>query len=166
MQTTGCMAENFTLAEYFYKTSTPANSFQDSPILSIRFEVLNWHVSAWRCWTRGGITSIPTSIAPLCCVCAALQSVSCQARHYKLYSLPPCIVLNLCFWFRPGISQLLGIESVTDVQPDCAAHVLSACHKLEKVAWNKLYLRKSVTACLGNYLPSVAFSVAREWQQL
>ena len=48
------------------------NSFQGSPILSIRFEVLNWHVSAWRCWARGGITSIPTSIAPsllprLCC---------------------------------------------------------------------------------------------------
>ena len=54
-----------------------SNSFQDSPILSIRFEVLNWYVSVWRCWTRGGITFIPTSIAPLCCVCAALQSVSC-----------------------------------------------------------------------------------------
>ena len=56
-----------------------SNSFQDSPILSIRFEVLKWHVSAWtrRCWTRGGVTSIPTSIAPrLCCVCAALQAVS------------------------------------------------------------------------------------------
>ena len=37
------------------------------------------HATAWRCWTRGGITPIPTSIAPsprLCCrVCAALQSV-------------------------------------------------------------------------------------------
>ena len=55
-----------------------SNSFQASPILSIRFELSNWHVSAWRCWTRGSITSISTSIAHrLCCsVCAALQSVS------------------------------------------------------------------------------------------
>ena len=55
-----------------------SNSFQkNNPILSIRFQVLNWHVSAWRCWTRGSSTSIPTSIAPrLCCGCAALQSVS------------------------------------------------------------------------------------------
>ena len=53
-----------------------SNSFQNSPILSIRFEVLNWHVSAWRCWTKGSITSIPISIARrLCFVCAALQSV-------------------------------------------------------------------------------------------
>ena len=50
---------------------------------------------------------------------------------------------------------------MTDVPPDRAARVLSACQELEKVALNKLYLRQSVTACLGNYLPSVAFSVAR-----
>ena len=52
-------------------------SFKNSPILSICFEALKWHISAWRCWTGGSITSIPTSIAPsLCCrVCAALQSV-------------------------------------------------------------------------------------------
>ena len=74
--------------------------------------------------------SIPTSIAPrLCCrVCAAPKSVSV----YKLYSRPPCIVLNLCFWFRPGLSQSLGFEPVTDVLPDRAARVL--CQELEKVA--------------------------------
>ena len=143
-----------------------SNSIQDSPKMSIRFEVLHWHVSAWRCWTRGSITSIPSSIAPrLCCrVCAALQSVS--ASHYKLYSRPPCTVLNLCFFFRPGLGQSLGIEPGTDVPQDRAACVLSVCQELEKVTCNKLYLRQSVTACLGKYLPSVVFCVAREWQQL
>ena len=96
----------------------------------------------------------------LCCVCAAPQSES--ASPYKLYSRRPCIALNLCFWFRPGISQSLGFEPVSDVPLDRAARVLSACQELEKVARNKLYLLQSVTACLGNYLPSVAFSVARE----
>ena len=145
-----------------------SNLFQDSPILSIRFEVLNWHVSAWRWWTRGGITFIPTSIDPRPCVCAPLQSVSVPrcALQYKFYSLPPCIVLNLCFWFQPGIGQSLGIEPVTDVQQDRAVRVLSTCHELEKVTWTKLYLRQSVTACLGNYLPPFAFSVARERQEL
>ena len=82
MQSTGCIAEYFTAAGHFYKTSTSAIEFVSRQpntvtLLSIRFEVLNWYVSAWRCWTRGGITSIPTSFAPrLCCVCAALQSVS------------------------------------------------------------------------------------------
>ena len=93
---------------------------------------------------------------------SVLQSVSV----YKLYSRPPCIVLNLCFWFRPGLSQSLRFEPVTDVPPDRAARVLSACQELEKVVWNKLYLRQSVTACLGNCLPSVAFAVARERQQV
>ena len=71
-----------------------SNSLQDSgPILSIRFEVVHWHVSGWRCWTRGGITSISTSIAPrLCCrVCAALQSVqivqSASLHSFKLVFL-------------------------------------------------------------------------------
>ena len=101
--------------------------------LRSRFEVLNWHVSAWRCRTRGVITSLPTSIAPrLCCVCAALQSVS--ASPYKLYSRPPCKVLNLCFWFWPGLSQSLGFEPVTDVSPDRAACLLATCKELEKVA--------------------------------
>ena len=62
----------------------------------------------------------------------AEQSVS--ASHYKWYTRPRCIVLNLCFWFRPGISQSLGFELVTDVLPDRAAGVLSACHELEKIA--------------------------------
>ena len=66
------------------------NSFQDSPILSIRLEVLNWHVSGWRCWTRGSITSIPTRIASsvlsrLCCpsirVSFALQIVQSASLH-------------------------------------------------------------------------------------
>ena len=99
---------------------------------------------------------------PLGCAASVLPFNPCRARHYKLYSRPPCIVLNLCFWFRPGIGQSLGIEPVTDVPPDRAARVLSACQELEKVACNKLYLRQSVTACLGKYLPSVVFCVARE----
>ena len=64
------------------------------------------------------------------------------------------------------MGQSLGIKPVTDMQPDRAARVLSVCQELEKVAFYKLYLRQSVTACLGNYLPSVAFSVARDRQQL
>ena len=109
----------------------------------------------------------PPALPLVCAAASVLPFNPCQcSSHYKFYSLPPCIVLNLCFWFRPGISQSLGIEPVTDVPPDRAARVLSACQELEKVGWNKLDLRQSVTACLGNYLPSVAFSVAREWQQL
>ena len=71
------------------------NSFEDSPTLSIRFEVLNWHVSAWRCWARGGITSIPNfppALPLVCCrVCAALQSVqivqSASLHNFKLVFL-------------------------------------------------------------------------------
>ena len=120
-----------------------SNSFKYSPILSIWFEALNWHISgfsAWRWWTRGSITSIPTSIAPrLCCVCPFNQ---CQhALHYKLYSRPPCIVLNLCFSFRPGISQSLGFERVTDVPPARASRCSSACHQLGKALVRMLYPR-------------------------
>ena len=55
-------------------------------------------------------------------------------NSYNMCNWPPCIVLNLCFWFRPGLSQSLGIEPVTDVPPDRAARVLSACQELEMVA--------------------------------
>ena len=71
-----------------------SNSFQDSPILSIRLEVLNWHVSGC------SITSIPTSIASsvlprgprLCCpsirVSFALQIVHSASLHsFKLVFL-------------------------------------------------------------------------------
>ena len=40
------------------------------------------------------------------------------------------------------------------------------CVRNLKRSRQNLDLRQSVTACLCNYLPSVAFSVAREWQQL
>ena len=42
-----------------------------------------------------------------------------------------------------------------------------ACQKLEKVAWNKLDLRQSVTACLRNYpsLSLVAFRSDSNWKQ-
>ena len=104
-----------------------SNSFQDSPILLICFKVLNGHVSAWRCCTRGSITSIPTSVAPrLCCVCAARQSVSvCFALQIVQSSL------NLCFC---RTSQSLGFVRVTVVLQDSAASVLSTCQELEKVA--------------------------------
>ena len=64
------------------------------------------------------------------CQCASAASLV----HYKLYSQPPCIVLNLCFWFRSGMNQSLGFERVTDVPPDRAARVLSAHQELEKAA--------------------------------
>ena len=79
------------------------------------------------------VVTFPPAL-PLVCAASVLPFNSCQcASHYKLYSLPRCIVLNLCFWFGPGISLSLGFERVTDVPPDRAAHVLSACQELEKV---------------------------------
>ena len=81
------------------------------------------------------VSHIPTGIAPrLCCVLPLNPCQQHRALHYKLYSRPPCIVLNLCFWFRPGLSQSLGFGPVIDVPPDRAARVLSACQELEKVA--------------------------------
>ena len=102
---------------------------QDSPVLSIRFEDLNWHMEMLnkRWYHIHSHQHCPSSVLR-----AAPQSVS--ASPYKLYSRPPCIVLNLCFWFRPRIGQSLGIEPVTDVPPDRAARVLSACQELETVA--------------------------------
>ena len=74
-----------------------STSLHDSPILSIRLEVLNWHVSGWRCWTRGSITSIPTRIAlsvlPRLCrpsirVSFTLQIVQSASLHsFKLVFL-------------------------------------------------------------------------------
>ena len=57
----------------------------------------------------------PSSVLRL----SALQSVSV----YKLYSRPPCIVLNLCFWFRPELfSSWDSNEWLT-----CRRTVLPAC---------------------------------------
>ena len=67
---------------------------------------------------------------PLVCAAASVRPF----KVYKLYSRPPCIVLNLCFWFRPGLCQSLRFEPVTDVPQDRAARVLSACQELENVA--------------------------------
>ena len=139
MQTSGCMAEYFTTAGYFYKTSTSA--IQDSPILSICFEVLHSvtgmsvHRDAEICLKRGWYhihshQHCPSSVLQrLCC-----PSIRQCASQYKWYSRTPGIVLILCFWSRPGLSQSLGFEPVTDVSPERAAHVLSACLELEKVA--------------------------------
>ena len=163
MQTSGCMAEYFTTAGDFYKTSTSAIEFvsrQPSTVDSFRSFDL-----ACQCMEMLSkrVVSHPFQPAlPLDSAASVLPFNPCHARHYKLYSRPPCIVLNLCFWFRPGTSQSLGFERVTDVPPDRAASVLSACQELEKVACNKLYLRQSVTACLGQYLPLVVFCVASE----
>ena len=48
---------------------------------------------------------------------------------------------------------------MTDVQPDRASRFKSARQQVETQI---LHLCQSVTACLGNYLPSVAFVVKRE----
>ena len=78
--------------------------------------------------------SFPPAL-PLACVASVLPFNPCQCvSQCKLYSLPPCIVLNLCFWFWPGTSQSLGLERETDMLPDRAARVLSACQELGKVA--------------------------------
>ena len=71
----------------------------------------------------------------VCSAASVLPFNPCQcASQYKLYSRPPCIVLNLYFWLRPGLSQSLRFESVTDVPQDRPARVLSTCLELEKVA--------------------------------
>ena len=75
----------------------------------------------------------PSSVLQRLC-CPSLESVSV----YKLYSRPPCIVLNLCFWFRPRISNSLGFDPVTDVPPARASRCSSACQQLEKGAVTKL----------------------------
>ena len=58
--------------------------------------------------------------------------------------------------------QSLEIEPMTDVPQDSASRFLSACQQLEMFAGPIVDLRQSVTAYLGNYLPLVAFVVARE----
>ena len=75
----------------------------------------------------------PSSVLPRLC-CPSRESVSV----YKLYSRPPCIVLNLCFWFRPGISHSLGFDPVTGVPPARASRCSSACQQLEQGAVTKL----------------------------
>ena len=140
----------------------------------LRFKSAQYCRFVWKFWTgmsvNGDAEQEVVSHHPHCLVCAAASVLpfnpSQCVQHYKLYNRPPCIVLYLCFWFRPGISQSMGFEPVTNVPPDRAASVLSACQELEKAAWNKLDPRQSVTPCLCNYLPSIVFSVAREWQQL
>ena len=72
--------------------------------------------------------------SPLVCAAASVLPFNqCQcAPHYKLYSRPPCIVLNLYFWFRPGLSQSLGFEFVTDVPPDRAAACCQRVRNLKR----------------------------------
>ena len=131
------MAEYFTAAGYFYKTSTSAIEFVSrQPILSIRFEVL--HCMSVHGDAEQEVVSHPFQPAlPLVCAVAAASKLPfnlCRSRQYKLYIRTPCIVLNMCFWFRPGLGQSLGFEPVTDVPQDRAASVLSSCQELEKVA--------------------------------
>ena len=65
----------------------------------------------------------------------------CQcASHYKLYSRPRCIVLNLCFLFLTGISQSLGFERVTDMPPASTSRCSPAAHELEKALVRIMYL--------------------------
>ena len=131
----GCMAEYFTTAGYFYKTSTSAikfvsrqpntvDSFRSFALACTDMEMLKrgwYHIHSHQ--------HCPSSVLRL----SAPQSVSV----YKLYSLPPCIVLNLCFSFRPGISHSLGFDPVTDVLPARASRCSSACQQLEKGAVTK-----------------------------
>ena len=69
--------------------------------------------------------------SPLVSPASVLPFNPCQcASYYKLYSLPRCIVLNLCFWFLPGISQSPGFERVTDVPPDHGVRNLKLPHEI------------------------------------
>ena len=127
MQTSGCMAEYFTTAGYFYKTSTSEIEFVSRQPNTV--DLFRSFELTCQCMEMLNKRWYHISIAPRMCfrVCAALQSVSvCLAVQFR----PPCIVLNLCFWFLPGLSQSLGFEPVTDVPPEYAARVLSACQEL------------------------------------
>ena len=122
-----------TTAGYFYKTSTSAIEFvqkqPDTIDLFRSFELACQCMEMLNKWQHHihSHQHCPSSVLCL----SALQSVS-ACQHYKQYSRPPCIVLNLCFWFQPGISQSLGFELVTDVPPSRASRCSSACHQLEK----------------------------------
>ena len=165
MQTIGCMSEYFTPGRIFLQKINISDRIRFKTAQYCRF-VLKFALACQfmemlkRGWYHiHSHQHFSSSVLPrLCCPYIRVSVQIVQSAS--------CIVLNLCFWFLPGLSQSLGFEPVTDVLPDSAARVLSACQELEKVAWNKLYLRQSLTACLGNCLPSVAFAVARERQQL
>ena len=114
----------------------------------IRFKTGQYCRFVSKCWTSMSFygdaekefVSHPFPPAlPHVCAASVLPFNQCQcALHYNLYSRPPCIVLNMCFWFRPGISQSLGFKRVTDVPLDRAqaASVLSACQELEhEINW-------------------------------
>ena len=71
-------------------------------------------------------------------VCASVcPSISVSVLRTR----PPCIVLNLCFWFRPGTCQSLGFERATDVPPARTSRCSSTCHQLEMALVRIMYLR-------------------------
>ena len=144
-----------------------SKSVQDSPILSICFEVLNWHVSAWRCWTRGGITSIPTSITRrLCCrVYAALQSVSvCFAVQIVLSASLHSFKLVFLVSARNESVAAIRTRDWRAAGPCCPRAVR---HSPRASVWNlkrscdmnctsaSPWLSASVIICLGNYIGCV-----------
>ena len=121
--------QNMNISDRFrLKQPNTVDLFQSFELADQCMEMLNkrqYHIHSHQ--------NCPSSVLCL----SALQSVSV----YKLYSRPHCIVLNLCFLFRPGISHWLGFDPVTDVPPARASHCSSSCHQLEKVLVRIMYLR-------------------------
>ena len=124
--------------------SQRSNSFQDSPILSIGLWDDENHVSSHDDINTMSFTTLlpvfyriyviihPTSITSrLCCVCAALQSVSLCFTLQIVQSaslLPgPCKVLNLFFWFQPELvsrwDSNAWLTCCRTVLPVCCPHV-------------------------------------------
>ena len=146
----------FTTAGYFYKYFTTAIFYNSSiflqninisdrirqPNIVDSFRSFELACQCMEMLNKRWYHIFPPALPLVCAACCPSIRFSSAASPYKLYSRPPCIVLNSCFWFRPGIGQSLGIEPVTDELPDRAARVLSACQELEKVTCNKLYLRR------------------------
>ena len=113
---------------YFYKTSTSAIEFVSRQPNTV--DLFRSFELAYQCMemlnSEQEVVShpfqhCPSSLQRLCC--PSIMNPCQFALHYKLYSLPRCIFLNLCFWFLNGISLSLGFELVTVVPPDRAVHV-------------------------------------------
>ena len=85
----------------------------------------------------------PPALPLVCAAASVLPFNPCQcASHYKLYSQPPCIVLNSCTWFRPGLSLSLGFERVTDVPPARASRTKRLANKRLHLGKKRPHLAK------------------------
>ena len=125
MLSTGCTAEYFTTAAYFYKTSTSAIEFVSRQPKYCRFVSKFWTGMSVHGDDEQEVVSHPfPPVLPLICAASVLPFNPCQcASRYKLYSLSPCIVLNWCLWFGQEIVSRWD----SNAWLTCRQTVLPAC---------------------------------------